>query len=183
MYPLQILFYIYIYSLTINQCVPGDEELSVRSMAVKAIESIDKYYSKATMSWRIRPFERPLIDFSAPNYYKMIQYSGNVRSKKFLIYKGPAYKGEQVKRPVTRPPLLEGKDIRAFLVRPFDSEIPCHSQAVERAVATTFSCVKKRKTEKGQMDNLLSTVAARKEPTRRVLKKRYFQDFARSTGS
>ena len=136
-------------------------------MAVECIKTIVKFRSKAASSWKVREFERPLLNFEAPTYYTMVQYEGKRKNKRFLVYKGATYKPdpsrEEPTQPVTVPPLVEGKDLDYFISRPFDTDIPCHSQATERAVATTHRCVKKRKTEKTQMDTLLSTVASRKE--------------------
>ena len=156
-------------------------------MAVEAIKTIVKFRSKAASSWKVREFERPLLNFDAATYYTMVQYTGKTTSKRYKVYKGANFKPEASRdsptQPVTVPPLVEGMDLDSFVRRPFDTDIPCHSQATERAVATTHGCVKKRKTEKTQMDTLLSTVASRKENTNRVVKKRYLQDFVNSSVS
>ena len=106
--------------------------------------------------------------------YKIVKYNRFT----YEVYKGPLSKGPVCFNDITLPPLLI-KPYSQYIQNRFDSDIPCHSQCVERAVATTHRVVKKRKTEEAQMDCLLGTIKSRKETPKRVTKKRYYEEFLR----
>ena len=57
------------------------------------------------------------------------------------------------------------------------SDFECHTQSVERGVATTAQSVKRRRTDASQLRMALSTVAAREEMTDNVTVKRFKENF------
>ena len=138
-------------------------------------------------SSKIREFHRPIIDFKATAYYKMVKVKKDDLS--FTVYPGPSHKlGDTDKgpRPIpvksicSFPPMLDRDTYRDLNVTPFTTTTPCHTQPVERAVQASHRAVKRARTEQNQNSVLLCTNAAIKEGPKRVTKKSYSLDFLAS---
>ncbi len=132
---------------------------------------------------KIRPFRLPLLNFQARNYWEMVKI-------KFRALKGPYnppkepifpayilnYKGPQQWDLVTEPPIMEHmstSEIDDLVDSALTSEFECHTQTVEHGVALTAQSVKRRRTEKTQLMNALSTAAAREQLSEKVTHKRF----------
>ena len=72
----------------------------------------------------------PKINFDADRYDNMCYMSKEEGIWKFLNCSG-----EYV--PITEPPLVRGLDLSFFLNQPFSTDLPCHTQSVERLVKLT----------------------------------------------
>ena len=133
---------------------------------------MEQVENEVPVSRRVRQSERPRLNVDGVVYYRIIKY----KRLTYEVYKGPVYKGPVTYNSITLPPLLK-KPYSQYIESRFTSDIPCHAQCVERAVANTHRVVKKRKTEESQLDCLLNTLKSRKETPRRVTKKGYYEDF------
>ena len=178
-----------------NNNFSADDNVVIRKRAVSIIvqirarESYDLY--KATIFGNrapppsIRPFQTPIIDFTATSYDKMIKlhpikgpYDGSDAPQlcRFKVFSpGSTVKSKAEWNQLTEPPLtkqLTIEEIRNFIDTPLKSEYPCHTQAVEHGVAAVSRAVKQRKTERAQLIQLRQTDAAIRENPGPITKKR-----------
>ena len=108
----------------------GDEAFDVRQRAVNIINDI-RCYEINSLDYYL-----PKIDVDAENYYNLctfekiddLWYYQNTQDTYIII---------------TEPPLLNNLDVNKFLYNRFKSDIPCHTQSVERNVAVTTKVTKK----------------------------------------
>ena len=77
---------------------------------------------------------------------------------------------------------LTAADLHAIQSVPLKAAFECHTQSVERGVATTTGAVKRKRKKSTQLEAALSVVAAREELPNRVTKKRFKTDFASFIG-
>ena len=138
---------------------------------------------------KIREFHMPQLDFDAPNYWSMVKLTNEVikgpfNPPKILVFPIHTinYKGATRYQQVTKPPLVAHMDaaqIDELVDCRLTSDFECHTQSVERGVATTAQSVKRRRTDDTQLRMALSTVAAREELKETVTVKRFKDAFGK----
>ena len=134
----------------------GDKQKTVRADAVKMISKVRQL---GNLNNNIREFHLPELNFSAKNYYELVNFHGKSRSA--LMYQSK-FKGALA---VTEPPLLmECTDLKQFISTPLSLNYPCHTQSVERAVKLTTETTKRISGQQRQIGEALNTIAARKKP-------------------
>ena len=138
---------------------------------------------------KIREFHLPRLNFEAKHFYEMVkwkkdQMEGPHDPPKILTF--PIYtlnyKGPTEFNTVGMPPLLahmDAQQIDELKECPLTSDFECHTQSVERGVATTAQSVKRRRTDESQLRMALSTVAAREEIKESVTIKRLKENFSK----
>ena len=134
----------------------GDKKKTVRAEAVRMITKVRRL-GRPTND--IREFHLPELNFSAKNYYELVNFYGKRGS--ILMYKSKS-RGTLA---VTEPPLLmKCRDLKQFISKPLSLHYPCHTQSVERAVKLTTETTKRVSGQKRQIGEALNTIAARKKP-------------------
>ena len=136
---------------------------------------------------KIREFHMPRLNFEAPNYWSMVKLTTQkiaapFNPPKIFVFEIHTinYKGPTKLQQVTMPPLLAHMDapqIDELVESRLTSDFECHTQSVERGVATTAQSVKRQRTDASQLRMALSTVAAREELKETVTIKRFKDNF------
>ncbi len=103
-----------------------------------------------------RAFQLPVIDFDAESYYEMVKLTEKEIKGPFSPPMQPVfmvhtinYKGKAKDQEVTISPLLAhmtAAELDGLVETPLKADFECHTQVVERGVATTAQPVKRRKT-------------------------------------
>ena len=176
--------------------ITGDSDKTVRQKgrnALRKLLEIEEYHKEIARRRKelhevpkkrpIREFHMPRLNFEAPNYWSMVKLTekeivGPYNPPKIMVF--PIftinYKGPTKYQQVTMPPLLShmsAAQIDELIDTPLTSDFECHTQSVERGVATTAQSVKRRRTDDSQLRMALSTVAAREELKENVTVKRF----------
>jgi hypothetical protein len=134
---------------------------------------------------KIREFHLPRVNFKAKDYWQMvsIRYKdvqgpfSPPQQMEYLTYT-LNYKGPPVWYPVKEPPALAKMErLDSILTTPVKSTFPAHTQAVEHAVATTTTAVKRRRKPETQLMCSLSTVAAREQTPDKITHKKFRDKF------
>lgn len=143
-----------------------------------------RYGTKKAKAKKIRSFKLPLLNLKAEHYYELVEIRfrkvkgiGNPPKEPiFPVFTINKKKGPLEWESVERPPLLahmNREDMAVLIEKPYTSQIENHTQSVERGVATTAQCAKKRRTETTQLMCALSTIDAREKLTGRITHKRF----------
>ena len=110
----------------------GDDSFELRKEAVDIILDLRRYGEESLDL----DYYLPLMNCEAKRYADLCNLS-EVNGR--WMYK--SFSGDLVS--VTEPPLTVGLDVREFLTCPFKTELPCHTQSVERLVKLTTDASKR----------------------------------------
>ena len=138
----------------------------------------------------IRPYELPKINFEARCYNELItwrrreevgseeKWGSPVGRWEYTTFT-PGAKEPYGNREVTLAPILAQmtkEELEELRYKRLRVDYPCHSQAVEQAVALTSDSVKKYRSDEARLAGLLQTYEARQKQPGRVTVKKYMAD-------
>ena len=130
----------------------GDDSFELRKEAVDLILELGRYEVESLNL----DYFLPLMNTEAKRYADLCNFTkvnGRWMYKSFL--------GDLVC--VTEPPLTTGLDVREFLTCPFKTDLPCHTQSVERLVKLTTDVSKRVSGRVNQSAEGMLVLLGRKE--------------------